>query len=48
MSISGVFEVSKDVNLSINKTIDICKDQISYEKDALMKTKAFLNVISFK
>ena len=38
MSISGVFEVSNDVNLIMNKTIDIYNDQISYEKDTLMKT----------
>ena len=33
MSISGVFEVSNDVNLIMNKTIAICKYRISYDKD---------------
>ena len=42
MSISGVFEVSDDVSLIMNNSIDICKHQISYEKYALMKTYVVL------
>ena len=37
-----VFEVSDDVNLIINKTIDIFKDQILYEKDALINISSML------